>query len=112
RSAEDCALVFNGIHGPDGYDYSVKEYPFNWNASVKPSQLRIGYFKTSQGRNLFERRGTAGDTVPNAEALDFIKVLQSLGAKIDEVEDPTPNDGYLDSLILNAECGAAFQEPA
>src|SRR5207253_3351487 len=41
RSAEDCALVFDTIHGPDGIDYSVKSYPFNWNASVKLSQFRI-----------------------------------------------------------------------
>ena len=30
---------------PTAIDYSVKEYPFNWNASVKASQLRIAYFK-------------------------------------------------------------------
>ena len=111
RSAEDAALVFAAIQGPDGYDYSVKEYPFNWNASLKPSQLRIGYFKTSNQRNLFERRDAEGNTVPNAEALNFIKVLESLGAKIVEVEDPTPGNGHIDDLILHAEAGAAFQQP-
>ncbi|HVE36331.1 MAG TPA: amidase [Gemmatimonadaceae bacterium] len=111
RSAEDAALVFAAIQGPDGYDYSVKEYPFNWNASLKPSQLRIGYFKMSAQRNLFERRDAEGNTVPNAEALNFIKVLESLGAKIVEVEDPTPGNGHLDDLILHAEAGAAFQQP-
>jgi len=111
RSAEDAALVFAAIQGPDGYDYSVKEYPFNWNAALKPSQLRVGYFKTSGQRNLFERRDAEGNTVPNAEALNFIKVLESLGAKVVEVEDPTPNSGYLDDLILHAEAGAAFQQP-
>jgi hypothetical protein len=111
RSAEDAALVFAAIQGPDGYDYSVKEYPFNWNASIKPSQLRIGYFKTSGQRNLFERRDAEGNTVPNAEALNFMKVLESLGAKVVEVEDPTPSSGFLDDLILHAEAGAAFQQP-
>ena len=111
RSAEDAALVFAAIQGPDGYDYSVKEYPFNWNASLKPSQLRIGYFKMSAQRNLFERRDAEGNTVPNGEALNFIKVLESLGAKIVEVEDPTPGNGHLDDLILHAEAGAAFQQP-
>lgn len=109
RSAEDCALVFDAIQGPDGQDYSVKQYPFNWNASTKLSQLRIAYIKTSNGQNLFERRDLTGATVPNAEALNFLKVLESLGAKLVEIEEPTPNYGYLDSIILDAECGAAFQ---
>jgi Asp-tRNA(Asn)/Glu-tRNA(Gln) amidotransferase A subunit family amidase len=109
RSAEDCALVFDAIQGPDGQDYSVKQYPFNWNATTKLSQLRIAYIKTSNGRNLFERRDSTGATVPNAEALNFLKVLESLGAKLTEIEEPTPNYGFLDSIILDAECGAAFE---
>jgi Asp-tRNA(Asn)/Glu-tRNA(Gln) amidotransferase A subunit family amidase len=111
RSAEDCALVFDAIQGPDGHDYSVKAYPFNWNANVKAARLRIGYFKTSNGRDLFTRRDQAGATVPNEEALNFLHVLESLGAKPVEVEDPTPNGGYLDDFILRAEAGAAFQAP-
>jgi len=109
RSAEDCALVFAAIQGPDGQDYSVKQYPFNWNANTKLSQLRIAYIKTSNGRNLFERRDSTGATVPNAEALNFLEVLRSHGAKLVEIEEPTPNYGFLDSIILDAECGAAFQ---
>src|SRR6476660_2704240 len=64
RSAEDCALVFDAIQGPDGIDYSVKSYPFNWNAGVKASQLRIAYVKSQ-----FE--GTRQDGTPfrNDEAL-------------------------------------------
>jgi len=109
RSAEDCALVFEAIQGPDGQDYSVKHYPFNWNASTKLSQLRIAYIKTSNGRNLFERRDSTGATVPNAEALNFLRVLESLGAKLVEIEEPMPNYGFLDGIILDAECGAAFE---
>jgi Asp-tRNA(Asn)/Glu-tRNA(Gln) amidotransferase A subunit family amidase len=109
RSAEDCALVFDAIQGPDGQDYSVKQYPFNWNAGTKLSQLRIAYIKTSNGRNLFERRDSTNATVPNDQALNFLKVLESLGAKLIEIEEPTPNYGFLDSIILDAECGAAFE---
>src|SRR5207248_8431639 len=43
RSVEDTALVLNAIYGPDGQDLAVREYPFNWDASVRPSALRIGY---------------------------------------------------------------------
>ena len=104
RSAEDCALVFDAIQGPDGLDYSVKSYPFNWNAAVKPSQLRIAYIKSH-----FE--GTRQDGTPfrNEEALNVLKVLQSLGAKLTPIEEPTPTMGYLAQLTLDAECGAAFQ---
>ena len=104
RSAEDCALVFDAIHGPDGIDYSVKNYPFNWNANVKPSQLRTACIKSH-----FE--GTRQDGTPfrNNEALAVLKVLEALGVKLEEIEEPTPTSGFLAQLTLNAECGAAFQ---
>ena len=47
RSAEDCALVLNAIHGPDGKDTSVFPAPFNWNPSLEPKTLRIGYLKSA-----------------------------------------------------------------
>jgi Asp-tRNA(Asn)/Glu-tRNA(Gln) amidotransferase A subunit family amidase len=104
RSVEDAALVFDAIQGPDGLDYSVKSYPFNWNALKKLSTLKIAYIK-----NDFERRSQEGTTTPIAEAMNFLKVLESLGARPEAIEAPTPNYGYLDSIILDAECGAAFQ---
>src|SRR5437867_2384793 len=84
RGAEDCALVFDAIQGPDGFDYSVKRYPFNWNAQTKPSQLRIAFVKSR-----FE--GTRQDGTPfrNEEALNVLKVLGELGAKLTAIEDPT-----------------------
>ena len=104
RAAEDCAIVFDAIQGPDGVDYSVKEYPFNWNANAKISQLKIAYFKDA-----FERRSPDGTTTPIPEAMNFLKVLESLGAKPEPIDVPTPNYGYLDNIILDAECGAAFE---
>jgi Asp-tRNA(Asn)/Glu-tRNA(Gln) amidotransferase A subunit family amidase len=104
RSAEDCALVFDAIHGPDGLDYSVKSYPFNWNANLKPSQLRIAYIKSH-----FEGTRQDGTSFRNEEALNVLEVLQSLGAKLTEIDEPTPTSGFLAQLTLNAECGAAFQ---
>jgi Asp-tRNA(Asn)/Glu-tRNA(Gln) amidotransferase A subunit family amidase len=103
RSAEDCALVFDAIHGPDGIDRSIKAHPFNWNANEKISKLRIAYIKSD-----FERT-VNGATTPIPEAMHFLEVLQSLGAKPEAIDAPTPNYGYLDQIILNSECGAAFQ---
>lgn len=45
RSAEDCALVLNVIHGPDGQDASVHPAPFYWNPTFDVRSLRIGYLK-------------------------------------------------------------------
>jgi Asp-tRNA(Asn)/Glu-tRNA(Gln) amidotransferase A subunit family amidase len=45
RSAEDCALVLNAIHGPDGQDTSVHPAPFHWNPSIDLRSLRVGYLK-------------------------------------------------------------------
>jgi Asp-tRNA(Asn)/Glu-tRNA(Gln) amidotransferase A subunit family amidase len=104
RSAEDCALVFDVIQGPDGLDYSVKNYPFNWNATAKPSQLRIAYIKSH-----FEGARQDGTPFRNEEALNALKVLESLGAKLTAIDEPTPNSGFLAQLTLNAECGAAFE---
>jgi Asp-tRNA(Asn)/Glu-tRNA(Gln) amidotransferase A subunit family amidase len=104
RCAEDCALVFDAIQGPDGIDRSVKAYPFNWDANRKLSTLKIAYL--TQG---FDRRMPDGSTQPNAEAHHALDVLRSLGAKLEPVEAPEPNYGYLDNIILNSECGASFE---
>ncbi|RDJ94224.1 MBL fold metallo-hydrolase, partial [Lacticaseibacillus rhamnosus] len=37
------------------------------------------------------------------------KVLEAQGAKLEPIDVPTPNYGYLDSIILSAEAGAAFE---
>jgi Asp-tRNA(Asn)/Glu-tRNA(Gln) amidotransferase A subunit family amidase len=104
RSAEDCALVFDAIQGPDGLDRAVRAYPFNWDANRKLSTLRIGVL-----RNGLERRNSDGSTVPNPQAQHALDVLRGLGAKLEMIDTPEPNYGYLDNIILNSECGAAFE---
>jgi len=46
RAAEDCALVLDAIHGPDGEDPDVHDYAFNWNAELDVRTLRVGYLKS------------------------------------------------------------------
>ena len=43
RSAEDCAIVFDAIYGPDGKDQSLIPAAFNYQAEVDFSKMRIGY---------------------------------------------------------------------
>ena len=46
RSAEDCALVFDAIYGPDGKDNTVLDVPFGWDASADVTKLRVGYLRS------------------------------------------------------------------
>ncbi|MBI5836694.1 MAG: amidase [Candidatus Eisenbacteria bacterium] len=56
RTVEDCALVLDAIHGPDGRDRTVGNAVFNWNARLDWKVLRIGYLKGD-----FERKPGTGD---------------------------------------------------
>ena len=46
RTAEDCALVLQAIHGPDGKDVSVAPATFNWAGVGDWHSLRVGYLKS------------------------------------------------------------------
>lgn len=62
RSVEDCALVLDAIHGPDGQDRSARRSaPFNWNAQTDWRTLRVGYLKDE-----FDR--VAADPKPSPRA--------------------------------------------
>ncbi|CAN5352390.1 amidase [soil metagenome] len=102
RSAEDCALVFGSIYGPDGQDLTVHQAPFIWDARVSPRQLRIGFFQKA-----FERDSTEYASKPFD--LATLDVLRSLGANLIPVELPELPYNTM-SLILSAEAGAAFDE--
>ena len=42
RAVEDCAIVMDTIHGPDGKDRSVQPAAFNWDAQINWRTLRVG----------------------------------------------------------------------
>lgn len=99
RSVEDAALVFDVIRGPDGYDHTVKDYSFNYQADVNLSDIRIGYIKSA-----FDADYTQAET-----DREVLKVLEELGADLIPVELPDlPLDGMFN--ILTAEGAAAFDE--
>ena len=99
RSVEDCALVFDRIHGADGRDPTARTAPFNWDSERPLSEFRIGYFR----RGFESQRATDHD----AAALE---TLRSLG--VEPVPVDLPSDYPLNALriILNAEAAAAFDE--
>jgi len=46
RSVEDCALVLDVIHGPDGKDVAAAPVEFRWDPDFEWSKLRVGYLKS------------------------------------------------------------------
>ena len=45
RAAEDCAIVMDTIHGPDGKDLATRDAAFTWNADFDWRTLRVVYLK-------------------------------------------------------------------
>ena len=99
RSVEDCALVFNAIHGADGRDPTARNAPFNWDSERPLSDLRVGYFR----RGFESERATGHDRAA-------LETLRSLG--VAPVPIDLPSDYPLSALriILRAEAAAAFDE--
>src|SRR5580658_9994842 len=46
RTVEDCALVLDVIHGPDGKDASAVHTDFHWDATFDWTALKVGYLKS------------------------------------------------------------------
>jgi Asp-tRNA(Asn)/Glu-tRNA(Gln) amidotransferase A subunit family amidase len=102
RSVEDCALVLNAIHGPDGKDGTVVDLPFNWDPHLDVKALRVGYVKSAFEKEREDKRWKANDEAS-------LEALGNLGISLVPVELPDyPTDAML--CILNAEAAAAFDE--
>lgn len=99
RTVEDCAIVFNAIHGPDGKDPSLVEAPFRWNPRADPRGIRMGYVKSAFDA---ERENKACDD-------QTLEKLRSLGYELVPLELPDYPLNAM-SFILGAEAAAAFDE--
>jgi len=98
RSVEDCALVFQAIHGADGIDRTAVDMPFNYKNEVDLKDLRIGYIK-----DYFEAdyNNKTNDSLT-------LEVLKELGAEL--IPMKLPQQSYYNNLrlIINVESAAAF----
>lgn len=139
RAVEDCALVMDAIHGPDGQDLDcIHAAAFNWDAGFDWRALRVGYVPSS-----FEPRKDDEPTAPPEEEppaelsaeekqkradekreaaerramreydrrflRDTLAALARMGVKLIPVE--LPKFPYGPSLIgLSAEAAAAFDD--
>ena len=98
RSAEDCAIVFNAIYGPDGKDNSVLDVPFGWDATADVRALRVGYL-----------RSAFGDASARQNGEESLRVIRSLGVEVVPFELPDVAIEAID-FIRYAETAAAFDD--
>lgn len=100
RTAEDCALVFNSIHGVDEKDPSTIPAAFNYTPEINLSGMKIGYLE-----DLFKQ------DYPNRYHDSItLEVFQSLSANLQPVMLPDSIPVSALSIILMAEASAAFDE--
>lgn len=103
RTAEDCALVFEAIQGPDGKDLSVRHAPpFDWNPDESIKELNIGYLKADFQKDRSNKKWKTNDEAT-------LDKLRQLGANLIPIELPDyPVEAM--RLILDVEAAAAFDE--
>ena len=89
RSVEDCAMVFNVIHGVDPKDPSTVMTPFNFDRNIKLASLRVG-------------------VDPNAPK-ELVDKLRELGVKTKDI-GARPTVPGVGEGGLNVEYAAAFDE--
>jgi Asp-tRNA(Asn)/Glu-tRNA(Gln) amidotransferase A subunit family amidase len=135
RSAEDCALALDAIHGPDGNDRTVHAAAFNWDANLDWRKLRVGYLKaefepkpddheeevkeepakTPQEQKQRDEQKKAREAMRVRREYDrkfndaALAKLRDMGVNLLPVEIPKlPYDAML--IMLSAEGAAAFDE--
>jgi Asp-tRNA(Asn)/Glu-tRNA(Gln) amidotransferase A subunit family amidase len=100
RSAADCGIVMQAIHGADGEDLTVKDIPFAWRPDRRITALRVGYLKSAFEADHDDR------------ALDdaALRTLREMGVEPIAVELPGEIPMASLNVILRAEAAAAFDE--
>jgi Asp-tRNA(Asn)/Glu-tRNA(Gln) amidotransferase A subunit family amidase len=107
RSAEDCALVFDAIHGPDGKDNTLINVPFGWDAGADVRSLRVGYLRSAFTARPGE---TARDAATRRNNDAALSVIRGMGVDVVPFDLPDVEIAAID-FIRWAETAAAFDEP-
>lgn len=94
RSVEDCALIFDAIHGKDGLDQTADNYQFNWPSAISIQGLRVGYRKN--------------DT-PVDERADLVP-LKNMGCELIEMELKTDIPLFALTSIISVEGASVFDQ--
>jgi Asp-tRNA(Asn)/Glu-tRNA(Gln) amidotransferase A subunit family amidase len=108
RSAEDCAIVFNAIYGPDGKDTAVLDVPFGWDAAGDVSKLRVGYLRSAISDG--QPAGALSEELATRQHNDAaLRVIRGLGVQVVPFDLPDVAIEAID-FIRYAETAAAFAE--
>lgn len=94
RTIEDCALIFNAVHGADGIDAAAQSRPFSWPTDRKLSSLRVGYFADRNSLQYHEA----------------VEQVRSLGVQLEPIQLPDHIPAWSLTNILDVEAAAAFDE--
>jgi Asp-tRNA(Asn)/Glu-tRNA(Gln) amidotransferase A subunit family amidase len=107
RSVEDCAAVFDAIHGADGRDETAVDRPFTWNPDLDVKRLRVGYVKA-----LFDAKPEKDREEAHANDLAVLDALRRLDVALQPIDLPDLPGQAIAALrlILTAEGAAAFDE--
>jgi Asp-tRNA(Asn)/Glu-tRNA(Gln) amidotransferase A subunit family amidase len=95
RSVEDCALVFDAIHGADVQDCAAVDQPFHWPPQLSLERLRIGYIE-ERGRTADER--------------EELRILNELGFELVPITLPDDLPVWAITLMLGTEAATVFDE--
>lgn len=110
RSAEDCALVLDAIHGPDGRDPSAIAADFHWDATLPLSKIRVGYVKSAFDLAEVDPADAKRQPHPTKRWDDAaLDALRKLGVNLVPVELPDAAYNAM-RIILTAEAAAAFDD--
>lgn len=94
RSVEDCALIFDALHGFDGFDPSAVTRPFHWPSQRDLKTLKVGYFENDK---------------PAAERAE-LDVLRQMGVKLVPIKLPDGYPIWAMTTILDTEAATVFDE--
>jgi len=98
RNAQDAAIVFNAIYGPDGKDITLVDKPFNINLGKATKPLRVGYIVSE----------FAEKNEHNANDFTALETMKQMGYELIPVQLPNNLPVEALSIILEAEAAAAF----
>ena len=95
RSIEDCALVFDAIHGADGLDWAAVDYPFDWPPKLPLENIKVGYIEEAD--RPFDDR-------------EELRVLRKIGFELVPITLPEDLPIQAITLMLGTEAATVFDE--
>lgn len=95
RSLEDCALVFDAIHGADGKDLTAGSYEFDWPSKKDLNNLRVGYKRSSRQKD---------------EDREELNILKELGCQLVEIKLPKGLPFPALFSIIDVEAATVFDD--